>query len=105
MIDIQVHIFDIPSNAVVHKIGLTHTISSIDEWNGYLLIGSSLIHVVDTRNHSSQWHRTVVVDMEERDNIKVDKHRVMIKFFLLLFTHYRIQVTTLGCSIKTQESL
>lgn len=68
--DYSVQIFDIPSNAVVHKIGLTHPIASIDEWNGYLLIGSSLIHVVDTSKHHSQWCRTVVIDTEEHDSIE-----------------------------------
>ena len=64
---IQVQFYDIPSNALVHNIRLTHPISSMDVWNGYLLIGSSVVHMVDT----GQWRRTVVVDMQEQDSVQV----------------------------------
>lgn len=67
--DCSVQIYDIPSNAMIHNIRLIHPISSVDAWNGRLLIGSSLVHVVDTRQ-SGQWHRTVVVDLKEQDSIK-----------------------------------
>ena len=62
--------YDIPSNAVIHKICLTHPISSIDVWGGYLLIGSSVVHLVDTRQ-SDKWKRTVVVDLEEQEHKQV----------------------------------
>ncbi|CAI8007772.1 Ras GTPase-activating protein 3 [Geodia barretti] len=65
----SVQMYDIPSNAIIHKICLTHPISSIDVWSGYLLIGSSLVHVVETRQ-SGKWRRTVVVDLEEQEYIQ-----------------------------------
>ena len=65
--------YDIPSNAIIHKICLPHPISSIDVWSGYLLIGSSLVHVVETRQ-SGKWRRTVVVDLEEQEYIQVNPY-------------------------------
>ena len=66
----QVQTYDIPSNAIIHKICLAHPISSIDVWRGYLLIGSSLVHLVDTRQ-GNKWKRMVVVDVEEKGTLQV----------------------------------
>jgi hypothetical protein len=64
----SVHIYDIPSNTVIHDIRLTHPICSIDVWNDYLLIGSSVVHIVDTRE--DHWRRITVIDMDDNESLK-----------------------------------
>ena len=65
----QVKIYNISENKKIHDIRLTHPISSIDVWNDYLLIGSSVVHIVDTRE--DHWRRIIVVDMDENESLKV----------------------------------
>ena len=74
----KVHIYDVPSNTVIHDIRLTHPISSIDVWNDYLLIGSSVVHIVDTRE--DHWRRITVIDMDENESLKVSSSYITIIF-------------------------
>ena len=62
-------IYDTIQNIKIHDIQLTHPITSIDVWNDYLLIGSSVVHIVDTRE--DRWRRIIVVDMDENESLKV----------------------------------
>ena len=63
--------YDILSNSVIHKIHLSYAISSIDTWAHYLLIGSSIVHVVDTREDN--WRRIMVVDKDENESLMVSQ--------------------------------
>ena len=76
-------IYDITENKRIHNIRLTHPISSIDVWSGYLLIGSSVVHVVDTRE--DHWRRILVVDMDEKESLKViSAHSYVIGVYPIL---------------------
>lgn len=55
---------------MIHNIKLTHRISSIDVWERFLLIGSTIVHVVDT-TRKGDWRRVIVIHMEERESLKV----------------------------------
>ena len=61
--------YNIPSNTVTRDIRVTHPVSSIDVWNDYLLIGSSVVHVVDTREDHCR--NITVIDMDENDSLDV----------------------------------
>ena len=64
-------IYDVNECKRLNNIQLTHPITSIDVWKHYLLIGSSVVHVVDTRE--DHWRRIVVVDKDETESIKVNQ--------------------------------
>jgi hypothetical protein len=63
----SVHIYDIPSNTVTRDIRLTHHISSLDVWNYFLLIGSSVVHIMDTRE--DRWRSITVIDTDENESL------------------------------------
>ena len=66
---------------MIHNIRLTHPICSIDVWNDYLLIGSSVVHIVDTRE--DHWRRITVIDMDDNESLKVSSSYITMFGYIL----------------------